>query len=85
MFCSSAIFQEDCKIVSGSSSPPQIVIKLRFPSLIDVCLHSSLPAWCVLFIIEMRLIHRVPCDSTRPYSKDMGYEDTDISAMLIVR
>ncbi|KFK40246.1 hypothetical protein AALP_AA3G349200 [Arabis alpina] len=45
----SAIFQEDCKIVSGSSSPPQIVIKLR------------------------------------PYSKDMGYEDTDISAMLIVR
>ncbi|VVB06249.1 unnamed protein product [Arabis nemorensis] len=45
----SAIFQEDCKIVSGSRSPPQIVIKLR------------------------------------PYSKDMGYEDTDISAMLIVR
>ncbi|CAN8280057.1 unnamed protein product [Cochlearia groenlandica] len=45
----SAIFQEDCKIVSGSSSPPQIVIKLR------------------------------------PYSKDMGYEDTDISATLLVR
>ncbi|KAL1189722.1 eIF-2-alpha kinase GCN2 [Cardamine amara subsp. amara] len=45
----SAIFQEDCKIVSGSGSPPQIVIKLR------------------------------------PYSKDMGYEDIDISAMLLVR
>ncbi|XP_010413697.1 PREDICTED: eIF-2-alpha kinase GCN2-like [Camelina sativa] len=44
-----AIFQEDCKIVSGSGSPPQIVIKLR------------------------------------PYSKDMGYEDIDISAMLLVR
>jgi translation initiation factor 2-alpha kinase 4 len=45
----SAIFQEDCKVVSDSRSPPQIAIKLR------------------------------------PYSKDMGYEDTDISAMLIVR
>ncbi|XP_048597232.1 eIF-2-alpha kinase GCN2 isoform X2 [Brassica napus] len=47
----SAIFQEDCKVVSSSSStsPPQIVIKLR------------------------------------PYSKDMGYEDTDISATLLVR
>ncbi|XP_020881013.1 eIF-2-alpha kinase GCN2 isoform X1 [Arabidopsis lyrata subsp. lyrata] len=45
----SAIFQEDCKIVSDSRSPPQIVIKLR------------------------------------PYSKDMGYEDIDISAMLVVR
>ncbi|CAG7865962.1 unnamed protein product [Brassica rapa] len=48
----SAIFQEDCKVVSSSSStsPPQIVIKL-----------------------------------SRPYSKDMGYEDTDISATLLVR
>uniref|UniRef100_A0A1J3D0H7 non-specific serine/threonine protein kinase n=1 Tax=Noccaea caerulescens TaxID=107243 RepID=A0A1J3D0H7_NOCCA len=45
----SAIFQEDCQIVSDSRSPPQIVIKLR------------------------------------PYSKDMGYEDTNISAMLLVR
>ncbi|XP_024012818.1 eIF-2-alpha kinase GCN2 isoform X2 [Eutrema salsugineum] len=45
----SAIFQEDCNIVSNSRSPPQIVIKLR------------------------------------PYSKDMGYEDTNISATLIVR
>ncbi|XP_010512200.1 PREDICTED: eIF-2-alpha kinase GCN2-like isoform X3 [Camelina sativa] len=44
-----AIFQEDCKVVSGSGSPSQIVIKLR------------------------------------PYSKDMGYEDIDISAMLLVR
>jgi len=33
----------------------------------------------------MRLIHQGPCNSSRPYSKDMGYEDTDISAMLIVR
>ncbi|KAK6930573.1 RWD domain, partial [Dillenia turbinata] len=43
----SAIFQEDCKIIS--ESPPQIVIKLR------------------------------------PYSKDMGCEDLDISALLVVR
>ncbi|KAG8481278.1 hypothetical protein CXB51_026106 [Gossypium anomalum] len=42
-----AIFQEDCKVDSGS--PPQIIIKLR------------------------------------PYSKDMGYEDLDISALLLVR
>ncbi|OMO57620.1 hypothetical protein CCACVL1_25734 [Corchorus capsularis] len=42
-----AIFQEDCKVVSGS--PPQIIIKLR------------------------------------PYSKDMGYEDLDVSALLLVR
>ncbi|XP_010525998.1 PREDICTED: eIF-2-alpha kinase GCN2 isoform X2 [Tarenaya hassleriana] len=45
----SAIFQEDCQIVSGSRSPPQVVIKLR------------------------------------PYSKDMGFEDIDISAVLVVR
>ncbi|KAH9727632.1 eIF-2-alpha kinase GCN2 [Citrus sinensis] len=42
-----AIFQEDCKVVSGS--PPQILVKLR------------------------------------PYSKDMGYEDLDVSALLLVR
>ncbi|GAV69857.1 Pkinase domain-containing protein/RWD domain-containing protein/HGTP_anticodon2 domain-containing protein/tRNA-synt_His domain-containing protein [Cephalotus follicularis] len=42
-----AIFQEDCKIVSGS--PPQIIIKIR------------------------------------PHSKDMGYEDLDVSALLVVR
>ncbi|KAJ7980699.1 protein kinase family protein [Quillaja saponaria] len=42
-----AIFQEDCKIVSGS--PLQIIIKLR------------------------------------PYLKDMGYEDIDVSALLLVR
>lgn len=35
---SSAIFQEDCKIVSGSRSPPQIVIKLRFSSYLRVCI-----------------------------------------------
>nr|XP_011457265.1 PREDICTED: probable serine/threonine-protein kinase GCN2 isoform X3 [Fragaria vesca subsp. vesca] len=43
----SAIFQDDCKIVSGSQ--PQIIIKLR------------------------------------PHSKDMGYEDLDVSALLTVR
>ncbi|XVF29350.1 hypothetical protein REPUB_Repub15cG0113100 [Reevesia pubescens] len=42
-----AIFQEDCKVVSGS--PLQIILKLR------------------------------------PYSKDMGYEDLDVSALLLVR
>ncbi|XP_021290176.1 eIF-2-alpha kinase GCN2 isoform X1 [Herrania umbratica] len=42
-----AIFQEDCKVVSGS--PLEIIIKLR------------------------------------PYSKDMGYEDLDVSAFLLVR
>ncbi|KAK9932370.1 hypothetical protein M0R45_019610 [Rubus argutus] len=42
-----AIFQDDCKIVSGSQ--PQIIIKLR------------------------------------PHSKDMGYEDLDVSALLLVR
>lgn len=42
VFCfhvfSSAIFQEDCKIVSDSRSPPQIVIKLRFASDRCVCI-----------------------------------------------
>ncbi|KAK4566733.1 hypothetical protein RGQ29_002837 [Quercus rubra] len=42
-----AIFQDDCKVTSGS--PPQIIIKLR------------------------------------PYSKDMGYEDLNVSALLLVR
>ncbi|XVF65555.1 hypothetical protein PTKIN_Ptkin09bG0258400 [Pterospermum kingtungense] len=42
-----AIFQEDCKVVSGS--PSRIIIKLR------------------------------------PYSKDMGYEDLDVSALLLVK
>ncbi|XWS13227.1 hypothetical protein CRYUN_Cryun36dG0019600 [Craigia yunnanensis] len=42
-----AIFQDDCKVVSGS--PSQIIIKLR------------------------------------PHSKDMGYEDLDVSALLVVR
>lgn len=41
---SSAIFQEDCNIVSGSRSPPQIVIKLRFSSF-----HSSLAV--VMFLV----------------------------------
>ncbi|XP_062173283.1 eIF-2-alpha kinase GCN2 isoform X3 [Alnus glutinosa] len=45
-----AIFQEDCKVISGSSpSSPQIIIKVR------------------------------------PYSKDMGYEDLNVSALLLVR
>ncbi|XP_024923452.3 eIF-2-alpha kinase GCN2 isoform X3 [Ziziphus jujuba] len=42
-----AIFQEDCKVVSGSA--PQIMIKIR------------------------------------PYSKDMGFEDLDVTALLVVR
>ncbi|CAL8993989.1 unnamed protein product [Prunus brigantina] len=42
-----AIFQDDCKVMSGSH--PQIIIKLR------------------------------------PHSKDMGYEDLDVSALLLVR
>ncbi|TQE11671.1 hypothetical protein C1H46_002707 [Malus baccata] len=42
-----AIFQDDCKVMSGSH--PQIIIKIR------------------------------------PHSKDMGYEDLDVSALLSVR
>ncbi|CAI9117290.1 OLC1v1018651C1 [Oldenlandia corymbosa var. corymbosa] len=42
-----AIFQDDCKVISGS--PPQVHVKLR------------------------------------PYSKDTGYEESDLSALLLVR
>lgn len=69
-----AIFQEDCKVVSGP--PPQIFIKLRL----------------VFIFCQINLNHDVHSSSlsctwnlSRPYSKDMGFEDLDVTAQLLVR
>lgn len=70
-----AIFQEDCKVVTGPS--PQVTIKLKYASYSTVL---SISTNQNILVLSFNF-----CLAIRPYSNDMGFEDRDVSALLSVK
>ncbi|MQL83027.1 hypothetical protein Taro_015511 [Colocasia esculenta] len=76
----SSIFQDDLRIVSGTPHT-QFVINLRYFSGLQLSHSHLLPSVlrdCLDIFVRPAL-----CD--RPHSSDMGYDDRDVSASLLVR